>query len=445
MVFREKSDEKESHHFKEKGRFKLDLHMKMDAIDKPYKKVPPADKMVVFLRQNMGVETKPIVEVGESVKYGQKIGEYESGGPMVVPVHSPVEGTIMEIKKMEHPGSGKKENAILIKTISESDKPNLDPIQIEDATKEELLKRIREAGIVGLGGAAFPTHVKLSPNKKVSHLIINAKESDPNIACDFRLMKEKPKEIISGIIIMAKILMVEKIVFATRIHEEQLAEFDTLLKENNIEITRIHHNYSVGSEKLLVKEILNREVPCGKYPPDVGVVVHNISTAYAVSRAIEKGEPLVSRGLTLYSEKKGGQNLWVRMGTPISHILNYAGISPTEFNRIVLGSLMMGFTIPNSSYPTLKATSGITAFTQEQSDPYSDPLDCIRCGYCNIVCPVDIYPQMIMEAEKKGNAKMLKKLHVEDCIECGLCSYVCPSKIKFTKYLIGGKNRILSE
>jgi electron transport complex protein RnfC len=133
------------------------------------------------------------------------------------------------------------------------------------------------------------------------------------------------------------------------------------------------------------------------------------------------------------------------MGTPIGHILNHIGLSPKNYDRIVLGSILMGNTIPDPSYPTVKATSGITAFTQEEPDPYSDSLQCIRCGYCNVVCPVSIYPQQIMEAEKNGNVKMLKKLHVEDCINCGLCSYVCPSRIKFTKFLLGGKKRIQTE
>ena len=442
MVLNKIFAEKDKHHFKEKGRFKVDTSMKMDAIDDPFSIVPPADEMVVFLRQSMGVETKPIVEEGDSVSYGQKIGDNENGGIMVVPVHSPVEGTIMEIKEMIHPESGVKENAVIIKTINKDNTPFLDPIKLENATREKLLKRVREAGIVGLGGAAFPTHVKLSPPNNISHLIINAKESDPNVACDFRVMKEKPEDVLSGIKTIAKILDTKNIIFATRTHEDQMPEFEDLLRKNNIEVTRIRHNYSVGSERLLVKEILNMEVPCVKFPPDLGVVVHNVSTAYAVSRAINKGEALVSRGLTLYTEKERGNNLWVRMGTPISHILDYVGISPKKFNRIVLGSILMGNTIPNPSYPTLKATSGITAFTREEPDPYSDPLQCIRCGYCNIVCPVDIYPQLIMEAEKKGNVKMLKKLHVEDCILCGLCSYVCPTRIKFTKYLRGGKKRI---
>jgi electron transport complex protein RnfC len=258
-------------------------------------------------------------------------------------------------------------------------------------------------------------------------------------------MLEKPREILRGIKIMARILEVDRIIYATRTKEGETPELSELLKQESIDIARIRPSYSLGSENLLVNEILNKEVPEGEYPPSVGVVVHNVYTAYAVSRAIEEGEPLVSRGLTLYSPKTGAKNLWVRMGTPIEHILKLSGVSPHDFNRVIIDSPFMGSTIPHPSYPTLKATSGITAFTKEAPDPYSNPLPCIRCGYCNTVCPVDIYPQIIMEAEKKGDAERLKKLHVEVCIDCGLCSYVCPSRIRFTKYLIGGKKRIREE
>jgi electron transport complex protein RnfC len=255
-------------------------------------------------------------------------------------------------------------------------------------------------------------------------------------------MTEKPKEIISGIKLMGKMLDVEDITFATRTQEGETPEFQSLLRQNGISMTKIRPCYSIGSERLLVKEVLGKELPSGKYPHDIGVIVHNVSTAYAVARAIDKGEPLVSRGLTFYSKKTGGKNLWVRMGTPIGYILTQLGLSPGDFDRIILGSIMMGSAIDDSQSPVLKATSGITAFSDSEPDPYKDPLPCIRCGYCNIVCPVEIYPQLIMEAEKKGKKKRLKNLHVEDCIDCGLCSYVCPSRIKFTKYLIGAKNRI---
>jgi electron transport complex protein RnfC len=435
------SGSKNESYFKEKGGFKVDISMKMSALDNAFIEVPPADKMIVFLRQHIGIETKPLIKEGDSVRYGQKIGDYTNGDLLVVPVHSPVDGVITEISKLTHPLSKKEESVVIINTNNDYKTPYLTPLDPKLASREDLLKRTREAGIVGLGGAAFPTYLKLSSNN-ISTLIINAKESDPNIACDIRLLIEEPKEILNGIKLMAKMLGTERIIFATRTREGEIAEFENSLKNNSINIARIRPNYSVGSEKLLVKEVLNKEVPSGKYPPDIGVVIHNVATAYAVSKAIYGGEPLVSRGLTFFSKETGARNLWVRLGTPIHHILRYIGVSPEGFQRIALGSLMMGPTIPHSDIPILKATSGITAFTKNEINPYDDSLPCIRCAYCNTVCPVNIYPQLIMQAEKRGDVNRLRKLHVEVCIECGLCSYVCPSRINFTSYLTGGKRRI---
>lgn len=440
MLLKKKKDYK----FKENGRFNVDISIKMAALKDPFSVVPPADEMIVFLRQHIGTEAEMLVNVGDSVKYGQKIGEIPKG-ILGAPIHSPVNGKIIELSKKFHPVSGEKETAVTIETMNEEQEPFFEPLNPDEEPSEVLLERVRESGIVGLGGASFPTHIKLSPSQKISHLIINAKESDPNIACDCRLMIEKPRAIISGINIMAKILDVKDITVATRTQEGETPEFEALLKEHNIKLERMPPNYSIGSEKLLVKEILGKEIPSGKFPTDVGILVHNVATAYAVDDAIENGNPLISRGLTYYSTDLGGKNLWVRMGTPVEHVLNFLGESPSKFNRIVLGSILMGSTIANPSYPILKATSAVTGFTDKESDPYRNPLPCIRCGYCNTVCPVYIYPQLIMEAEKKNDVDRLRKLHVEDCIECGLCSYVCPSRIRFTRYLTNGKNLVKNQ
>lgn len=426
------------HHFKEQGGFEVDISMKKESIDDEFTEVPPADEMMVFLSQHIGPEAEPLVKKGDGVKYGEKIAGKEEQDHMMVPVHSPVTGTVQQIKDMLHPISGEKGRVVIIKTEESKKYPFYEPLG--PASKQALLDRVREAGVVGLGGASFPTHVKLS-EKGIDHLIINAKESDPNLACDVRLMIERPKEMIDGIKIMGKILGTEDITFATRTKEGETPRFEKLLKKSDINIARIRPNYSVGSERLLVKEVLDKEVPSGRFPPYIGAVVHNVATALAVSRAME-GESLVSRGLTLYSKKTGGKNLWVRMGTPIEHILRYLGASPSDFERIALGSIMMGPTVPNTSYPVLKATSGLTAFTSSERYPYKKQLACIRCGYCNTVCPVDIYPQQLMMAAKKGDVKRLKELHIEDCIDCGLCSYVCPSYIKLTPHLRRGQAHV---
>jgi electron transport complex protein RnfC len=426
-------------HFKEKGRFSIDISMKLDAINKPFQEVPPPDEAVVFLRQHVGSANQPLVKKGESVEAGQKVGD--ARGDFAVPVHSPVTGTVKMIRQVFNPISREKEQALVI-TTEDADLPLKEySVGLDELNRERIIEKVRESGIVGLGGAAFPTHIKLSA-KNIDHLIINAKESDPNLACDVRLMLDRPESMVDGIKLMARALDTRDIVVATRTEKGELGNFEELLRENNIRMVWLHPSYSVGSERLLVKEVLNREVPSGRYPPDVGVVVHNVATAYAVARAVLHGEPLISRGLTFYSEKTGGRNLWSRMGTPAGHVMNYLEISPENVERVIFGSIMMGNSIPDWSVPTSKYTSGITVFTPAEPDPYRRTLPCIRCGYCNTVCPVDIYPQLIMEADKKGDRERLRRLHVEDCINCGLCSYVCPSTIRLTGYLQSGKRRI---
>jgi len=429
--------------FKEKGGFELDLHMKREAIEDSFTEVPPADKMRVFLRQQIGPEPEPLVEEGSPVAYGEKIGGTIEDEDWSVPIHSPVNGRVKEIKNMVHPISGDEETAVIIETTDDEKEPFYDPMDPKQASRKDLLKRIRESGVVGLGGAVCPTHGKLMEAKdRVSHLIINAKESDPNVACDVRLMIEKPKELIDGIKLMGKILDVDNIVFATRTKEGEIPDFERYLEGEDIDVVRVRPNYSVGYGRLLVTEILDEEVPHHKHSVDIGALVHNVGTAYAISRAIRKGEPLVSRGLTYYSKDEGGKNLWVRTGTPVEHILDFVGASITDFERVALGSIMMGPSVSDPSTPVMKAHAGVTGFTEGEKHPYEDQTWCIRCGYCNTVCPVDIYPQLIMKAQKKGKKKRLKKLNSDACMDCGLCSFVCPARINFKPFLRRAKSEM---
>lgn len=427
--------------FKERGRFEIDLHIKMDAIDNSFVEVPPAEEMRVPLRQQDGLGGKPIVEKGQFVKYGEKIGGGEDEDWLTVPVHSPVNGIVKEVTKIEHPISGIKEPAVIIETKDEDKEPYYEPIDPEKTSGEELIEHIRERGIVGLGGAVFPTHAKLSDGVgKVSHMIINADEGDPDIACDVRLMMENPSEIIDGIKIMGNIVGAKKIIFATR--EKEPPEFEKHLKEENIELINVRPSYSVGYGRLLVTEILGKEVPHDKNPTDVGALVHNVSTAYAISKALREGESLVSRGFTYYSRDVGGRNLRVRIGTPVSKVFEFIGESPTKFERVVLGEVMRGQSIPDPSTPIIKSHHGVVAFTEEEPHPYEEQKSCIRCGYCNTICPVDIYPQLILEAQDRGDSKWLKKLNPAACIDCGLCAYVCPSHINFRPRLAKATSEI---
>jgi len=416
-------------YYEEKQGFRIDAKMKLGLEQNAFEVIPTPPAVIVFLDQHVGFPGKPLVKEGDRVLTGQKISDGEK--KLTLPVHSPITGRVTGFVELRHPISGKLKHAVAIEAEGEEEwilmkqYPNF-----KSLSNQEIIKRVREAGIVGLGGAAFPTYMKLSRGSDVDHLIINAKESDPNLACDIRLVLEQPEELINGIEIMARALEVEKVTFATRTEEGELLQFERLLKERGIKIAHIRPSYSIGSERLLVRELLGREVPVDQYPPDVGVVVHNVATCFATSEAVIKGKPLISRGITFYSSKTGGRNLWVRMGTPIEHILNYMNISSENIDRVILGSIMMGKGAPDLKTPMLKCFAGVVALTSDEHSLYENPSPCIRCGYCDSICPVNIYPSLLLEALEKGRTEILDSLNINSCIDCNLCSYVCPSSIR---------------
>jgi len=425
-------------YYEEKNGFRVDAQMKFGLEEIPFEEVPPPSLATVFLQQHVGPAGRALIKSGDRVKTGQKLSEGDE--PLTVPVHSPITGKVVDLKDVPHPVSGEKERAVIIEAEGEEEWVTLEKHpNIEALNSRQIVDRVREAGVVGLGGAAFPTHVKLSGDQNVDHLIINAKESDPNLACDIRLILEQPEEIIQGIKIMARALDVRKIVFATRTSEGELPQFEKRLRESDIAIKHIRPSYSVGSERLLVRELLEREVPADTYPPDVGAVVHNVATCVAVAQAVIQGKPLISRGLSFYSRQSGGRNVYVRMGTAVEYILENAGLSPTDFDRVILGSIMMGRGVPDTSVSLVKSIAGVVALTPEDPAPYQNPRPCIRCGYCDLVCPVDIYPSLLLEAEERGNTRFLSRLNLESCIDCSLCSYVCPSAIR-----VNPKQRVAS-
>ncbi len=423
--------------FREKGGFEMDISMKAGAEKKPFKFIDIPDIVTICLQQHIGKPNHPLVKEGDMVKTGQKIGDAK--GRMVVPIHSSVTGYVEDLKEVYNPVLNRKEKAVIIRRDGNDDMKFLPEYDLD--RRKEIVKMVKEAGIVGLGGAAFPTHVKLS-SQGIKKLVINAKESDPNLVCDVRLMIDKPVEIVKGIKLMARCLDTDEIIFATRTEEGQIPELERIMKEHGIKVVRVRPSYSVGAEKLLIKEMFGIEVPSGKFPPSVGVVVNNVSTAYAVYRAAYKKEPLLSRGASFYSDLTGIENIWFRNGTSIRQVIEGLGLDIDRFDRIVIGSLMMGWAIDSLEAPLLKYSAGVTALTPEYSKPYEKQLPCIRCGYCDLVCPVDIYPSLIMKAEKADDVKALKRYKVLDCIECSLCSYVCPSQIKLTKHLWQGKNMV---
>jgi electron transport complex protein RnfC len=403
------------------------------AKDSSIQKAPIPEKVVVFMQQHAGAPSKPVVEVGQKVKTGQIIGE--PSGFISAYVHSPVTGTVVEIKKLSNIIFGRAVDAVIIEREGEDDWELLPHGDFEKFSKEELLENIKKAGIVGLGGAMFPTHVKLSPpeDKKIDTLIINGAECEPYLTIDHRMMLEKSDEILVGIKIAKKILGVQNVYIGIEENKRDAINFLEKKWKGQVIVVPLKTKYPQGAEKQLIYAVNQRKVPRGGLPMDVGVVVQNVSTMYAIKEAIVDGKPLVERGLTVTGEaiNKPG-NWWVRIGTPISWIIENLGQgfkNNMEEIKILMGGPMMGIPINNLDTPIVKGNNGITTLIPEKQNSTF----CIRCSYCVNVCPMGLQPYLLDLLGKKKRYDEAVEIGLLDCIECGSCTYICPAKVEHVK------------
>ena len=415
-------------------KFKGGIHppTKKLAKDSKIEKMESSKRFYLFLAQNSGNPPKLIVQAGSEVKTGQRIADAD--GFVSVPLHSPVTGKVVEIKKEKHPVTGRPADMVVIEKTKADEWIKLDPVKpYTDYTPDEIKKRVVEAGIVGLGGATFPTHVKLAPSKKVDTVILNGAECEPYLTIDHRMMVEYADEICKGGVAIAKATGATKI-FAG-IEENKPDAIEAMKKAGNpmgIEIVVLPTKYPQGSEKHLIYAITKKEVPSGGLPMDVGVVVDNVSTARAIYRALEYGEPLIERGLTITGEGvKASKNVFARIGTPLSDLVNYA--SPTEdAQRVILGGPMTGVAVDSLDIGISKGTSGITVLPEMIVKKASET-NCIRCYRCVDACPTNLEPYLLYKQFKKKMFNEMKETHLMDCIECGSCAYVCPANIDHVK------------
>jgi|UniRef100_A0A7V3VT21 electron transport complex protein RnfC len=386
----------------------------------------------IFLAQNSGNPPKPIVAAGDEVKTGQKIAEAD--GFVSVPLHSPVTGKVVEIKKEKHPVTGRPADLMVIEKTREDEWTKLDPVKpYTDYSADEIKKRVLDAGIVGLGGATFPTHVKLAPSKKVDTIILNGAECEPYLTIDDRMMIENSEEICKGGVAIAKAVGAQKIFVG--IEENKDKAIEAMKKAGaplGIEVVVLPAKYPQGSEKHLIFAITKKEVPSGGLPMDVGVVVDNVSTARAIYRALQYGEPLIERGLTITGEGvKTPKNVIARIGTPISDLLALS--SPLEEElRVIMGGPMTGIAVENIDTGISKGTSGITVLTKDIVEKPAET-NCIRCYRCVEACPTNLEPYLLYKQFKKKMFNEMKETHLMDCIECGSCAYVCPANIDHVK------------
>jgi len=409
--------------------------------------LPLADQMVIPLGQNLGAPSKALVKRGDKVKAGQLIGKGEAF--ISANLHSPVSGTVAKLDNVVD-ASGFRRPAIIVNVEGDEwldDIDTSDELRTSlDFTPEEIIQKVKDAGIVGMGGATFPTHVKLMvpQGKKAEFLIINGVECEPYLTADHRLMLEKGDEIMVGIQLLMKALKVEKAIIGIENNKpDAIAHMTQLAKSySGISVQALQVKYPQGGEKQLIKALTNREVPSAKLPIEVGCVVQNVGTAFAVYEAVEKNKPLVERVITVTGKAvRKPSNFKVRIGTPIKHLIHAAEGMPENTGKIIGGGPMMGKALFSEEVPVVKGSSGILLMPEDESHrPDEGP--CIRCSKCTQVCPMGLEPYLLSRYARIGRFEKVEEERVMDCIECGSCQYTCPANIPLLDYLRLGKNKV---
>ena len=412
--------------------------LKIEAIEDP-------EMFYIPLQQHIGQVSRENIKIRDEVKRFQKIGELQ--GPVSSKLHSPISGTVRDIIENKLP-NGRISRTIVIQNDYKYEEVELVKRQLSDidsTSTEELLKIIEEAGIVGEGGAQFPTHIKYNvKGKKIKTLILNGTECEPYLTTDYALMSERTEEFFNGIKIVSKILNPEEIYLVIEKESQELKEklekFGKEIKGFKIKI--VPTEYPQGSELQLIKSVTGKEIAKSTLPVEIGVIVSNVGTVKAIHDAFVEGKPLVERIITISGEKTGVKgNYLVKIGTPISHIFNKIKLLDSMENiRIVSGGPMMGNEITDMNTPIIKGTSGIL-FLSNKIDSI-ERKNCISCGYCSDVCPMGLLPMKYEELYRKGKYEKLVKFNLDSCIECGACEYICPSRVPLLESIKKGKEKL---
>lgn len=412
---------------------------------KSIKKMTVPKIVYVPISQHIGIPAEIIVNIKDKIEIGQVIAK--SSGFVSSNIHTPVAGTVTKLDKIIDT-SGYKKQCIVIRTDAKNEANFEDkefPLKKEIALEpKDILQKINDFGIVGLGGATFPSHVKLSVKEGnvLDHLIINGVECEPYLTADHRLMLEKAEEIIVGIQILLFALNIDKAIIGIENNKKDAINIFKKLTKNDtkIKVAALKVKYPQGGEKQLVNALLKREVPKNGLPLDVGVIVHNVGTIFAIYEAIQHNKPLTERVVTVTGKKlENASNYWMKIGTPIKDLVAEVGGLPEGTRKIINGGPMMGKAIKNLDVPVTKGTSGILVIHEDEASR-GEPKNCIRCSACVTVCPMGLEPHLLMNLSEKG---MYEKASYEDimtCIECGSCSYVCPSHRPLLDYIRFGKN-----
>lgn len=415
--------------------------------DSPIVVFPIPEHVIIPMGQCLGAPAEPIVQKGDKVKAGQLIGTAK--GFISANVHSSVSGTVNKIDLvMDH--TGYRKQAVFIDV--EGDEwvdgvDNSDTLVKEiKLTREEIIARVKDFGIVGMGGATFPTNVKLSipPDKKAEYVIINAAECEPYLTCDNRLLLEKTKEFLVGVKVVMKAVDAPKGIIGIERNKMDAANLlDKTIKEDpyfaDIEVQPLVTKYPQGGEKQIIKAVTGREVPSGKLPIETGCVVINVASTYAIYEAVQKNKPLVSRIVTVTGKSvKKPSNFLTRIGTSADLLIEAAGGLPEDTANIINGGPMMGKSVSQTDFPVIKGTSGILLMSVAEAQPRKVS-NCIRCGKCVQACPMGLEPYYLNKASKLNMFDETESHHIMDCIECGSCEFTCPANIPLLDYIRFGK------
>ncbi len=406
--------------------------------------LPPPQRVTIPLSQHLGVPAKPVLDRGDSVKVGQLLARGD--GFVSSNIHSSVSGKVVKIDNELDP-SGYKQPCVVIEVEGDEWMDTIDRsadlVKDINPDSKTIITRIQEAGIVGLGGATFPSHVKLSlpRGKSAEYLIINGVECEPYLTADHALMLEKGEELMVGIQILKKALNVDKALVGIENNKpDAIGHLKNLAgKYEGIGVYALKVKYPQGGEKQLIKALLNREVPSGGLPFDVGTVAFNVGTVFAAYEALQKNKPLFERVITVTGlAVKNPSNFRVRIGTPVAALIEAAGGMPEDTGKIIMGGPMMGKAVGDASIPVVKGSSGILLMPESMSKRRKIQ-PCIRCSKCISVCPMGLEPYLMMPLSQKGLFEKLEENKVLDCIECGSCSYICPADRPLLDYIRLGK------
>ena len=413
--------------------------MKRLSKDRKLERLPFPDELIVSMSQHLGAPATPLKKKGDRVARGEVIGSASSY--VSAPVHSPADGVVVDVRKVRVP-SGAVADAIVIKCDETQSEGFTEEFAWQSESPEALLQTVKSLGIVGMGGATFPTAVKLTipMGKKADALIINGVECEPYLTSDYRLMIERPDEILEGVMAAARIISTDNVIIgieANKMDAVELLSSKIAAKGYPIKVQPLKMKYPQGDEKQLIKAILGREVPSGKLPLDVGAVVCNVATSYAIYEAVKYHKPLIERVCTVSGEAVNEpKNVIAPIGTKFSDLIAYAGGAKDDLVSMIAGGPMMGFAVADPDTPMVKGSGGVLML-EKMIDDVSFP--CVLCGKCVEHCPMGLMPNKMFRNIKYGNYKAAMDLGLIDCKECGCCAYTCPSHLPLVQGFKLGK------